>query len=60
MPGHRVAIWDSLIALLESPVHDDNSVGMTVLTRVLGPRASPIDFGKPVFNFRAPNIFLHS
>ncbi len=27
-----------------------NAVGRTILTRVLGP--SPIDFGKPIFNFR--------
>ncbi len=52
MPDHRVAIRDALIALLESPVHDDNSVGMTILTRVIFPRASLIDLGKPVFNFR--------
>ena len=51
MPTHRVAIRDALIALFENPVHEDNAVGRTILTRVLGP--SPIDFGKPIFNFRA-------
>ena len=50
MPTHRVAIRDALIALFESPVPDDNSVGRSILARVLGP--SPIDFAKPVLNFR--------
>jgi hypothetical protein len=50
MPTHRVAIRDALIALFESPVPDDNSVGRSILTRVLGP--STIDFAKPVLNFR--------
>ncbi len=36
--------------LFQSPVPEDNAVGRTILPRVLGP--SPIDFGKPVFNFR--------
>jgi hypothetical protein len=52
MPSHRVVIRDALIALFasESAVHDDDAVGRTIPTPVLGP--SPIDFGKPVFNFR--------
>jgi hypothetical protein len=50
MPTYRVAIWDALIALLESPVPEHNTVGRSILARVLGP--SPIDFGKPVFNFK--------
>ena len=50
MPVHRSAIpsRDSLIALFETPVSEDNAVGRTVLTHVLGP--APIDF--PIFNFK--------
>ncbi len=50
MPNPRLAIRDSLIALFETPVSEDNAVGRTVLTRVLGP--SPIDFAKPIFDFK--------
>jgi hypothetical protein len=50
MPAHRSAIRDSLIALFETPVSEDNAVGRTVLTRVLGP--SPVEFAKPVFDFK--------
>jgi len=49
MPTHRVAIQDALIALFQIPVPDDDTVGRTVLTRVLGPSVS---FGKAIFNFR--------
>ena len=49
MPTHRVAVQDALIALFQITVPDDDSVGRTVLTRVLGPSVS---FGKPIFNFR--------
>ena len=50
MPVHRSAIRDALIALFENPVPEDNAVGRTVLTRVLGP--SSIGFASPIFNFR--------
>ena len=50
MPVHRCAIRDSLITLFETPVTEDNAVGRTVLADVLGP--SPIDFAKPIFNFK--------
>ena len=50
MPSHRVAIRDALIALFENPVPDNNTVCRTVLTLVLG--LSPIDFGKPILNFK--------
>ena len=50
MPTHRVAIRNALIALFENPVPEDDTVGRTILIRVLGP--SPIDFGKAVFNFK--------
>ncbi len=50
MPTHRVAIQDALIAILERPVPDDNTVGRSILVRVLG--LSAIDFGKPIFNFK--------
>ena len=50
MPVHRCAIRDSLITLFETPVTEDNAVGRTVLANVLGP--SPIDFAKPIFNFK--------
>ena len=49
MPTHRVAVQDALIALFQIPVPDDDTVGRTVLTRVLGPSVS---FGKAIFNFR--------
>ena len=49
MPTHRVAIQDALIALFQIPVPDDDTVGRTVLIRVLGPSVS---FGKAIFNFR--------
>ena len=49
MPTHRVAVQDALIALFQIPVPDEDSVGRTVLTRVLGPSFS---FGKAIFNFR--------
>ena len=47
MPTHRVAVQDALIALFQIPVTEDDSVGRTVLTRVLGP--SLTDFAKPIF-----------
>jgi hypothetical protein len=47
---HRGAIRNALIALFETPVSDDNAIGRTVPTRVLGP--DPLDFGKPVFDFK--------
>ena len=50
MPACRSVIRDALIALFENPVPEDNSVGRTVLARVLGP--SQIDFAGPIFNFR--------
>ncbi len=50
MPTHRVFIRVALIALFETPVPDNNTLGRTVLTRVLGP--DPIDFGKTVFDFK--------
>ena len=50
MPVHRCAIQDSLITLFETPVSEDDAVGQTVLAHVLGP--SPIDFAKPIFNFK--------
>ncbi len=57
MPAHRSAIRDALITLFEIPVPEDNSVGRTVLTRMLGP--SPIDFAGPIFKFRGTaSIFL--
>ena len=46
MPAHRSAIRD---ALFENPVPEDNAVGRTVLTCVLGP--SSINFASPIFNF---------
>ena len=52
MPTHRVAVQDALIALFQIPVPDDDTVGRTVLTRVLGPSVS---FGKAIFNFRDNN-----
>ena len=50
MPTHRVVIQDSLTALFQNPVPEDDPVGRTILTRVLDP--SPIDFAAPFFNFR--------
>jgi hypothetical protein len=50
MPVHQVAIHNALIALFETPVPDDNAIGRTVFTRVLGP--DPLDFGKLVFDFK--------
>ena len=49
MPTHRVAVQDALIARFQIPVPDDESVGRTVLARVLGPSVS---FAKAIFNFR--------
>ena len=54
MPTHRVAVQDALIALFQIPVPDDDTVGRTVLTRVLGPSVS---FGKAIFNFRDNDHF---
>ncbi len=50
MPVHRSVIRDSLIALFETPVSEDNAVGRTVLTHVLG--TAPIEFVKSIFNFK--------
>jgi hypothetical protein len=49
MPTHRVAVQDALIALFQILVPEEDSVGRTVLYRVLGPSVS---FGKAVLNFR--------
>jgi hypothetical protein len=48
MPTHRVVVQDALIALFQIPVPDEDSVGRTVLTRVLGPSVS---IGNAIFNF---------
>jgi hypothetical protein len=50
MPVRRLKIREALIALFETPVPEDNAVGRTLLTRVLGP--SPIDYARPVFDFK--------
>lgn len=50
MPTHRVAIRDALVTLFENPVPDDNTVGRTILSHVLGP--SPINFAKAIFDFK--------
>ena len=61
MPAHRLAIWvqfwDSLIALFETPVSEDNAVDQTVLSLVLGP--SPVEFAKPIFYFKANAHLQH-